>query len=153
MSSYLDDYGASDERRERIKKRIAAVVVIAAVVGGVGWYFLRDYREERQIQTFVNLLSKGEYKAAYAMWGCTAQTPCKDYSFEKFIQDWSKGYSESASVKVGAHRSCDAGIIQKIDIGGQEVMVWVGRDNGLLSYAPPWFSCDPHFSPNAEQQP
>lgn len=147
MSTYLDDYGASDERRERIRKRIAAVVLIIVVVAGSAWFLFRDYREERRVQTFVQLLAQGDYKAAYAMWGCTEQTPCPDYSFEKFIEDWRKGYSDSASVKVGARRSCDAGIIQRIDIGGDEVLLWVSRENGLLSYGPPWFSCDPHYVP------
>lgn len=153
MSSYLDDYGVRDARREHILKRIViAVVVIAAVSGLLYWKF-KDYREERQISTFFDLIHKQDYKAAYAMWGCTEEKPCRQYSFEKFMEDWGPGKSGKAvSMKVGETHACASGLIQTVNVGDEEVWLWVNRSDHVLSFAP-WPVCNPHLPPDAAKSP
>ena len=90
MSNYLDDYGVRDARRELILKRAILALVVLAAVGGLLYWKFKDYREERQIKTFLELLQKKDYHGAYALWGCTEQKPCPQYSLQKFMEDWAE---------------------------------------------------------------
>ena len=47
-----------------------------------------NYREERQVKSFFGLLGAHDYKAAYALFGCTDAKPCRYYPFDKFMEDW-----------------------------------------------------------------
>ncbi len=74
MPGYLEGYGAGEEKREKLIKRIALFVVLALIVGGVSYFFLRNFRETQQTKLFFELLRKQDYVAAYRLWGCT-RTP------------------------------------------------------------------------------
>ena len=148
MSSFLDDYGVRDARREIILKRIVIVVVVIACAAGLLYWEFRDYREERQIKAFFDLLQKQDYQAAYAMWGCTAEEPCRQYSFEKFMEDWGPRNTRGAvsSARLGSTHSCASGVIQTLSIGDEEILLWVNRSDHILSFAP-WPVCTPHLPP------
>jgi hypothetical protein len=145
MSSYLDQYGVREIRRERLVKRLAiSLLVLAAAAGAVYWYF-RDYREERQVRTFLQLLREQNYQAAYELWGCTNDQPCPQYSFDKFLEDWgpAAAHGNIAAARVGSTRSCEGGIIQTLRFGpNDEIWLWVDRSNRNLGYAP-WPVCNP----------
>lgn len=145
MSSYLDQYGVGEIRRERLVKRLAMfLLVLTAAAAAVYWYF-RDYREERQVRTFLQLLREQNYQAAYELWGCTADQPCPQYSFDKFLEDWgpASAHGNIAAARVGSTRSCEGGIIQTLRFGpNDEIWLWVDRSNRNLGYAP-WPVCDP----------
>lgn len=154
MSTYLDEFGVADARREKLIKKLIAGVVIVAAVSGVLWYVFRDYREDRRFESFLALVEQGDYPSAYAMWGCTPEMPCRDYSYEKFMEDWGPGsvFGDVSSVEVTGERSCKTGIIRRLEVGDEEVMLWVGRQDGRLSYAP-WLSCDPHYAAGSFVEP
>ena len=88
MPSYLNVYGAEDARREKIFKRIIIVAVITAITVGLFYWKFKDFREERQIKAFIGLVENSDYRAAYALWGCTESQPCTEYPYEKFLRDW-----------------------------------------------------------------
>ena len=49
-------------------------LVSLVVVGGVAFFVFHNYREERQVKQFFDLLQAAQdYKAAYALLGCTAE--------------------------------------------------------------------------------
>jgi hypothetical protein len=152
MSDYLDHYGVDEARRERFLKRAVVAVIVVAALGGLLYWKFKDYREERQITAFFELLRKQDYQAAYSMWGCTQQAPCQQYSFEKFMEDWGPGNSRGdlSSVRLGGTRSCPDGVIQTMTLGEEEIWLWVGRSDHILSYAP-WPVCQPHLPPGTDK--
>jgi len=144
MNNYLDNYGVADARREKRTKRILYTVLTLAVVGGLLWFFLRNYKEEARVKEFLSLLERQDYKSAYGLWGCTEATPCRDYNFESFLRDW--GPKSDAGNVAGIQRakvkSCDKGIIQQLQIKGQEVNLYVDRTTLVIGFAP-WPVCNP----------
>jgi hypothetical protein len=144
MSSILDNYGAADARRERVVRNVLIAVVSVAVIGGLLWFFFRDFREEARVREFLSLLERKDFPSAYAMWGCSQAKPCRDYSFEKFLQDWGPASDAAAGVQRAKVKSCNSGIIQVLRIKGQDVNLYVNRATQELSYSP-WPVCNPRI--------
>ncbi len=154
MSDFLQGYGETDARRERVFKRIILAAVALSVVAAAGWWFSRDFTEKRQIKRFVQLLEQKEYDAAYRLWGCDPAEPCRDYSLDKFMEDWGpKGvYTRNQPLKLAEKRSCEGGIIQYIEYGKSEedvVYIYVQRSDLTLGFAP-WPVCNPRWQAPAQ---
>jgi len=137
-SSFLENYGAGEVKRERLIRRAILALVTILVVGGATWFFLRNYKEDSRVSTFVSLLQKKDYPAAYAMWGCTVEKPCRDYDYQRFLEDWSAGvHADASAVKIEKTRNCTGGVIRKLKYPGDEVLIFVSRGDLMLSF-PPW---------------
>jgi hypothetical protein len=144
MSDYLDNYGQGDARRERIRNRILIGLATVLVVGAAGYFLFRDYREKQQARQFFEMLAARQYAEAYRMWGCSEQSPCRDYNYEKFLEDWGPN-KDPAALKIVKSQHCRNGIIQTVQYGsGEPVPLWVNRGDLLLSFAP-WPVCDFRF--------
>ena len=147
MAGYLEGYGAGEERREKTIRWIVLSAVLLAIISIAAYYRFRNYREEKQITTFLEYLKKQDYKSAYAMWGCTDAHPCPQYAFNKFMEDWGPAsrYTNITAAKLAKTKSCDTGIIQFIEFPGQpEVQLWVERRDKTLGFAP-WPVCNPRM--------
>ena len=143
MAGYLDQYGAGDERKEKITKRVVLAIVIVLVAGGLGYAFFHDFPEERQVGRFFDLLQKRDYQAAYAMWGCTEPTAraCNDYPVAEFMKDWGPEASPVTSADVLDGESCGSGVIVEVDAGkAGDKKLWVERANHTLAF-PPFDRC------------
>jgi hypothetical protein len=148
MAGYLDDYGVADVRRERNIKYIAVGVVIAAILGTSAFFFFRNRAEERVVSGFLSALRNKSYQEAYAMWGCTPQTPCKYYAPERFTEDWGPSgvYKNPEGMKIEHVDACNAGVVFDVSYpGADDQGLWVERSTKVLSYAP-WPRCPgPHL--------
>jgi len=147
MAGYLEGYGAGEERREKTIRCILLSVLVLLIVAIAGYFQFRNYREEKQISTFLELLKRQDYKAAYALWGCTDSHPCPQYAFDKFLEDWGpkSPHANIALAKLAKTKSCDTGIIQFIEFpGNDEVQLWVERRDKMLGFAP-WPVCNPRM--------
>ncbi|MCL4851859.1 MAG: hypothetical protein KJZ78_10825 [Bryobacteraceae bacterium] len=164
MSGYLEAYGAGDEKRSKIIRWTAITVVAVLVIGLFLYFGFRNYREDRIANQFVEFLKTQDYQAAYRLWGCTPESPCPDYSIEKFMEDWGPkspyGSPANAEVKhpprgqgiiarirnvLGIDYSCEAGVIYTLDYGkGEPVLLYVTRREKTLSFAP-WPVCNPRM--------
>ena len=145
MSGYLEQYGAGDEKREKLRKKIVLSVLGLIVVSGALYFTFRNYREEKQLTIFFDLLKQQNYKAAYELWGCTEKTPCRDYAFERFQEDWGpkSKHTNLGAMKVLKTKSCSGGIIRILDFGGgEEVNLFVDRKDRFIGFAP-WPVCNP----------
>jgi hypothetical protein len=170
MSDFLSGYGVEEERRERLIRWIVLTLVVAVAVGGSLHLALRTHAARRQVKQFLETLQRGDYQNAYRMWGCTETTPCRDYSFEKFLEDWGpqSPHADARAARIvninprtcgpgvlytlgaiAAHllgeRGCDcgSGVIHRIEFpGGEEVSLWYERKDGTLGFAP-WPACLP----------
>lgn len=167
MPEYLsEDYGVKEQRREKIVKRTILSVLILVLVVGLTYFGYRSYPAEKQVKLFLKELRDKNYQSAYRLWGCTESSPCRDYTLDKFLEDWgpnSPRANAAAAVinkmsycgpgglwsKLGnslAHalgeRVCDCGPgeIARVSFGpGNQVHLWYQRSDGTLGFAPERF--------------
>lgn len=147
MAGFLDSYGVGDARREKVVKWSAIAVVAVAAVASIFYFSFRNFSEKRQIERFVQLLRQKDYQAAYRLWGCSPETPCRDYPMEEFMKDWGPNspHADMSALKIARMRSCSTGIIQTLDFGkGEEVNLWVERKDHSIGFAP-WPICAPRM--------
>jgi len=157
VSEYLSQYGTEDRTRERVVRAILIAMAAIAVLWAVDWglaaygtYTLRDAREEYRAHSFFSQLGKQRYREAYAMWGCDEAHPCRDYSYQKFMEDWGpkSPAADLSKRKVLAVRHCNGSIIEVIDLGtGDPLNLIVDSHDLALSFAP-WPVCNPRWQPN-----
>jgi hypothetical protein len=141
MAGYLENYGAGDERREKLIKTGVISLLVALVVAALGYVFLHNYPEERQAKRFFELLRQQNYKQAYALWGCTDATPCRDYVMTEFMKDWGPQQTPVGDFEVLDGESCGSGVIVDVDAGkAGDRKLWVERDTHILSF-PPYDRC------------
>ncbi len=147
MSSYLEDYGTSEERRaKRIRLiKLGSIAFFSAVLVGIVFYALFKNRgEQQQAKAFVASLAAQDYQGAYRMWGCTDASPCRDYPFNRFMDDWGpkSTHADESSARIGLSQSCGSGVVIRIDYKNsqQPVPLWVERKTKQISYAP-WPEC------------
>ena len=88
MASYLEGYGETQARRSRKLRWLILTPIVVIALATFLYFKFRDYPEHRRAAQFLELLQKKDYKAAYALWGCTDQKPCPQYGYDKFMEDW-----------------------------------------------------------------
>src|SRR5258708_9094252 len=116
MSSYLEDYGASEERRsKRIRLiKLGTISSISAILVALIFYAVfKNHSEQQQAKTFVAALTAQDYQGAYRMWGCTDASPCRDYPFNKFLDDWGpkSTHADESSPHIGLSQSCRSAVV------------------------------------------
>ncbi len=139
MAGYLNHYGEGEEKREKVIKRTLFTILVLAVVGGVLFFYFKNYSQERRVKTFLEDLARKDYKAAYALWGCTESSPCSAYPFDNFLQDWGPGSPRAKmdSYRITRSRSCGSGVILTVEFGNeQEERLWVEKKNNVISFSP-----------------
>jgi hypothetical protein len=143
MSSYLEGYGVGDERRSRFIRWLLLATVLTLVLGTAGYFALRNYPKRRALDQFVERLGKKEYKEAYALWGCTDASPCRDYSYERFLRDWGPGTpgDKLPTAPVVGRATCGGifsvtGILRAYQVDGEIVSLWVNSEDGNIGFAP-----------------
>ncbi len=131
-------YGVSDAKREKTVKWIVIGLLSTLIIGGFLYYRFKDFREERQVSQFLEFLSARNYPQAHALWGCTPQKPCRDYNFEKFMEDWGPNspHAAAAQAKVLDVRACPSGIIATLGFPAHQTQLWVDRSDKAISFAP-----------------
>ena len=139
MAGYLDQYGAGEERREKIVKTAVISLVLLVALGGALFFVFHNYREEHQVKQFFDRLAAHEYKAAYALFGCTDEKPCRDYPLDKFMEDWGPNSERknTSNFRISKSRSCGSGVILTVDFGrNQEEKLWVERKDMAIGFSP-----------------
>lgn len=136
MAGYLDQYGAGDERREKIIKIGAIIVAALILIGGPLLFIFHDIRQENQVKQFVRLLQAHQYKEAYALWGCTDAKPCQGYDMKRFMEDWGPGKQDLSAFHIERSRSCGSGVILTVNFGKDQEKLWVQRDDLTIGFSP-----------------
>lgn len=143
MAGYLDGYGAGEERRERLIKRIILWALVVALTGTFSYFYFRTWPAERVVKSFLATLAKQDYQGAYQIWGCTPDKPCRYYSPDNFIEDWgpSSAHADAASAKIELIDWCDSEVVFDITfVKAPMVALSVERANGKISFAA-WERC------------
>ena len=137
MDSYLQQYGVSDEHRSKVLRAIILSLVGVAIVAVVAYLILADYSEERRAKRFLGEINSQNYKAAYEDWGCTAQHPCPNYDYSRFLEDWGPQKKASGPWKVVSTDSCKSFLTVNVRAGGSELeSLSVQRSDTSLGFAP-----------------
>jgi hypothetical protein len=141
MAGYLDEYGVTDARRERLRKRIILWGLAAIIAGTSAFFYFRNWSEERALDHFVTLLKQQKYQEAYQLW----QTPdtAKFYPPDKFAEDWGDSglYKNPGALQIKEVDSCDSGVVFNMAYpGADEFGLWVERQSKVISFAP-WPRC------------
>ncbi len=148
MSDYLAGYGAGEERRSKILWRTIGAVVAVVLIAAVCYFTFRGYSHKKRVQAFLDALNRRDYQTAYQMWGCTPAKPCRDYSFDRFMEDW--GPTSPRSIQptgIKKTKYCGQGVIAFLDTKkGDESVLWVESKDLNLGFAP-WPVCNPMYKP------
>ncbi len=141
MAGYFEEFGAGEQRRERAIRWIviSALVLVIGVISG--YFVLRTYPARQSASRFIKALSNNDYRAAYRMWGC--DKPCRDYSFEKFMEDWGpkSEFARASATAIEKTRYCNTGIIVTLrSPAGSDVALWYERKDKTLGFSP-WPVC------------
>lgn len=137
MGSYLQQYGAGDEQRSRIIKRIVLGVIAAVIVAIAAYFFFHNYSEKQVAKHFLADVNSGRYQQAYADWGCTADHPCKNYDYNRFMEDWGPSKKISSPWKLASVDGCRNFVTINVQAQGSELQsLAVERDNHELGFAP-----------------
>ena len=146
MAGFLEGYGAADARRARLFWRLVIAGVVVVALGLTVYFLFRTWPAKRKVTQFVELLRKKDYPGAYRLWGCTApDSPCRDYTFEKFLEDWGPKsvHADPARVHIERTRYCGPGVIVTLKAEqGSELALWYERKDSSIGFAP-WPVCAP----------
>jgi hypothetical protein len=146
MASYLDQYGAGEEKRENIIKFSVIGIVLVLVFGSLGYYLFKNHAQEHKVRVFLDTLRQKDYTAAYRLWGCSAATPCSGYPYDKFLEDWGPKATNLDSLRIEDSENCNSGVILTVATApSKQEKVWVEKEGGGLAYSP--FEICPNKSP------
>ena len=138
MAGYLDQYGAGEERREKIIKRSALALVALLAVGGILFFIFHNYSQEHTVKRFFERLQAHDYHGAYEMWVRTADDR-RSYPYESFLRDWGPQgeHADVSNFHITRSRSCGSGVILTVDFGkNQEEKLWVQRNDPTIGFSP-----------------
>ena len=139
MAGYLDEYGAGDERRETLVKRIVSLTLLIAIGGGLAYYIFKNHSQERVVKDFVQRLRARDYSGAYQLWGCSEAKPCTGYAYDKFLEDWGPKSSAAdvSMLRVDDSESCNSGVILTVNVNRtRQEKLWVERGNPVVGFSP-----------------
>ena len=139
MAGYLDQYGAGEERRNRIILRSILAVLIIAFVWTLSWYLLLNHHEEGVVKSFVAALKRGDSQGAYRIWGCGAAKPCSGYEYVKFMRDWGPGPNGPDLAVIGLTDSeeCNSAVMLTLQVNATRTeQLWVDRGSDAITFAP-----------------
>ena len=138
---YLDQYGVAEGRRERRIKRASLTLLAIIVVGGSLYLWFKNYREEQRMKGFLASLEHGDYPAAYSFWGCKVESPCRNYDYKSFLEDWgpSGQVGKVTSYKLGISRERGSGVEIPVTVNNRPpAKLWVEKKDGVVGFAPPF---------------
>ena len=137
MGAFFQEYGVEDERRSRTIWRIVYLVLSLLALAIVGYFLLHDFAEKRVATRFIDQVNAKHFQEAYREWGCTAEHPCPNYDYKRFLQDWGPDKKLGSSWKVASIDSCKSFVTVNVTAEGAELeSLSVQRTDKSLGFAP-----------------
>jgi hypothetical protein len=138
IRSLIYDDHPIPKRSRALKDRLKVPVAIALVlifVSGLAYKFA-NYREERRVRQFMEVVRSGQYETAYQQWDAEGR-----YTMTDFLQDWgmdgyyTKGMHESHIVTSNSQGS---GVIVYVGIDSLKspVALLVNKESLKISFSP-----------------
>jgi hypothetical protein len=137
MDSYLQNYGAGEEQRNRKIKWLVISFIAVLLISWFSYLFVHNFFEVRTAKHFLAEVNAGRYQQAYHDWGCTDATPCPNYGFNRFLEDWGPNSKVTPPWKVTSVDGCTAFVTVNVGAKGSDVQsIGVERGSKTLMYAP-----------------
>jgi hypothetical protein len=137
MGSYLQQYGIEETRRNRTIRTILIVAGSVVVLAVVAYAILHNYFEKKVARDFLAEVNAGQYQKAYETWGCTAQHPCPNYDYQRFLEDWGPAKKKTGSWEIAEVDSCRSFLTVNVQAPGTELQsLAIQRNDKSLGYAP-----------------
>ncbi|HEY7210981.1 MAG TPA: hypothetical protein VH477_11965 [Bryobacteraceae bacterium] len=137
MGAYLQNYGEGEERRSRIIKIIIFSVIGALILWWILYLVLHNHSEKQAVSRFLDQVNGHQYQQAYADWGCSERTPCPNYDYRRFLDDWGPQKKASSPWKIVSVDGCKAFVTVNVQAGGTELQsLGVERGTKTIMYAP-----------------
>lgn len=137
MGSYLQQYGVEESRRNRTVKIVVISAVSVVVLALVAYLILHNFFEKRVAKDFLSEVNAGQYQKAYETWGCTAQHPCPNYDYQRFLEDWGPAKKKAGSWQIAETDSCRSFLTVNVQAPGTELQsLAVQRSDKSLGFAP-----------------
>jgi hypothetical protein len=141
-----------DPGRERRRRKVILVIIIAGLIGTWIAYHLRDSHERVIVKRFFLNLQKQDYDAAYGIWFHDRNwkqhpTNYSNYGFNDFYRDWGPGGEwglvKSFHVDCSLSPSGGNGVIVQVTVNhrADHAYVWVQRSDRTLSFSPNDIEC------------
>lgn len=146
----LMDAQQYDESRDRRRRNVIIIGVIAALILAWVVFHLRDHPERHAADKFFSALQHGDVEGAYALWMRDPdwkQHPQKysNYTFGDFGQDWGPAgqWGIIKSYKVDCSYSSGSGVIVEVTPNkrAEHANVWVDKADKTLHFSPSEIDC------------
>jgi len=118
MGGYLQTYGEGEERRNRVIKILILSIIGLLILLWALYLFFHNYYEKQTVSRFLEQVNKQDYAGAYADWGCTTAAPCKNYDYNRFLQDWGPDKKISSPWKIVSVDGCKAFVTVNVQASG-----------------------------------
>lgn len=140
MGGYLEQYERDEQsraRRNRIIKWVVLACIAVAIAFWIAYSLVHNRAEIGKTRHFLAEVNAHEYQQAYTTWGCTKTSPCPNYDYQRFMQDWGPGTAKSPW-KIKNIDACKHFVtVNVIAQGAQMQSLAVERGpNHVLSFAP-----------------
>lgn len=137
MGSYLQHYGAGEERRNRKIKILIGSGVALVVLLWVFYLVFHNYSEKRAVERFLSQLNTHNYPQAYSAWGCTTNSPCTNYDYQRFLEDWGPNKKIGSPWKIASVDGCKSFVTVNVQASGAELeSLGVARGSQTIMFAP-----------------
>jgi hypothetical protein len=137
MGGYLQNYGVGEDRRNRIIKILVFSFIGLLILWWILYMVFHDYSEKQTVKRFLAEVNSRNYTQAYADWGCTQATPCTNYDYQRFLQDWGPEKKITAPWKIVSVDGCRTFVTVNVQAPGVELeSLGVQRGTSTLMYAP-----------------
>ena len=98
---------------------------------------LHNRSEKEAVEHFLDQVNAREYPQAYADWGCTEKTPCPNYDYHRFLDDWGPQKKITSPWKIASVDGCKAFVTVNVQAGGSELeSLAVERGAKTVMFAP-----------------
>jgi hypothetical protein len=120
--------------KERLKVPLSILAVLL-VIGGAAYKFA-NYREERHVMRFLEMLDQGQYDAAFATWESDGR-----YAMKDFLVDWGdSGYYTEGMKEYSIADSNSSGtaviVYIALDTFKAPVAIRVDKETLKMSFSP-----------------
>ena len=146
----LMDAQQYDEARDRRRRKVIIVAVLAGLLLAWVGYHVRNYPERRAADKFFAALKLQNLEAAYSIWQqdpAWRQHPDKypKYGYGDFSQDWgpSGEWGTIKSYSIDCSFSSGSGVIVQVTINhrAEHAYVWVDKSDKTLHFSPSEIDC------------
>ena len=136
-----------DPARDRKRKRVAAVIILAAVLAVVIFFRFHNWPYEHVVHNFFQALEHQDYEKAYSIWMHDPdwkQHPgkYKNYPYGEFYVDWGPGGEwgliKTYSIDGSVRPKNGSGVVVQVTVNhrADKARIWVEKKDKTLTFSP-----------------